>query len=333
MRTSIQPGQRFGRWTVLRWSHFEPKSKSYYWLCRCDCGTERAVRGSHLIGGSRSCGCVRRELFNEMQKHRSLIKPGQRFGRLTAISRQHKNPNGAYYWLFRCDCGIEKLIRGTHLNFGVVRSCGCLNIELSSARLAKFNQTRPGYSKTPTFAVWSNMKQRCLRPSHPLYYLYGARGITVCERWLKYENFLADMGKRPPGQLTIERIDNDGPYSPENCRWATYKEQANNRRNTKFLTFQGETRPVQEWIEQLGLPASTVWNRIARGWPTEKVLSSSKLDAEYQRTKPYCKHGHPLSGDNLHIYKSRKGKEYRICRACSRNNLRASRRRAATPAP
>lgn len=150
---------------------------------------------------------------------------GNKFGRLTVIGRsERKSPAGAL-WRCVCECGGETVTTSLKLRSGHTTSCGCRKVEACS----RMNRKHGMANRTPTYRSWKEMRQRCLNPNSDKAKWYGARGIRVCERWNSYENFLADMGERPAGK-TLDRIDPDKGYAPDNCRWATPKEQAETNR-------------------------------------------------------------------------------------------------------
>lgn len=191
---------------------------------------------------------------------------GVRFGRLVAISEAGKGSNGFKY-LFKCDCGNEKIISGPIVRSGKASSCGCLRSE----RTAKKNLTH-GKVDTPEYQSWQAMKNRCLNPNQSAYKNYGGRGITICDKWIEFAGFAEDMGERPEG-CSLERIDNSKGYSKDNCVWATIKSQNRNTRQNKYLTYNGVTLCMKDWSIKTGIPYPTIQDRVRRGWETDKVLS------------------------------------------------------------
>lgn len=131
-----------------------------------------------------------------------------------------------------------------------------------------------GLSRIREYHVWGELKSRCLNKSHRVYSDYGGRGITVCERWNKFSAFMEDMGLRPTPRHTIERIDNDGPYSKENCRWATYKDQQRNKRSTRFVMLNGVSKSLAAWVDELGSNRNAVDSRLRRGWSEKDALTT-----------------------------------------------------------
>lgn len=196
---------------------------------------------------------------------------GRRFGQLVVLGKGPKRGQKVR-WACRCDCGNVTLSQTSDLTSG--KSYRCLPCGLANAKGRHHGAYLPEYNS------WQSMKDRCLNPNMPHFHRYGGRGITVCDRWRdSFANFLADMGRRPTPKHTLDRIDNDGPYSPENCRWATRHEQTRRGHrvlaNIRALTHDGETMSVAEWAERKGIRPQTLALRLRRGWSVERALTTS----------------------------------------------------------
>lgn len=190
---------------------------------------------------------------------------GRRFGRLTAVSQTGRDKWRNVLWLCQCDCGKKITTISASLQGHRTTSCGCYQ------RAVNYKH---GMSGTREHYTWRGIIDRCNNKKNSQYHLYGGRGIFVCDRWLEsFNNFFADMGEKPVG-YTIERIDNNGPYAPENCCWATPTQQARNTRQNHFITCNGETLCLREWTLRLGVSISTIHYRLKRGWSPERAVST-----------------------------------------------------------
>lgn len=264
-------GQRFGRLTVVEMAdmHITPKGRNVYmWKCRCDCGNRTIVSTSSLrSGNTKSCGCYHKEKAHEAN-YEDLS--GKRFGRLVAIEGFKKN--GEFYWKCKCDCGKQAEVLPQHLKRNLIRSCGCLRAETSS----QINR-KHGMKETRLYKAWLDMKARCYNSNDTNYKNYGGRGITVCDEWkndfMNFYNWAIANGYRD--DLTIDRINVDGNYEPNNCRWATYKEQANNTRANIILEYKGRKQTMAEWAEEIGMNYVTFQRRIKNyKWSVEKAIET-----------------------------------------------------------
>jgi hypothetical protein len=201
---------------------------------------------------------------------------GQRFSRWTVVgfagTPVTRGGKRCAMWSVRCDCGGEKVVRGSALTGGFSGSCGCLQREAAGARQRMHGHTN-GRVRTTEFVIWSGIIQRCEDTGSPAYASYGGRDITICKRWREsFDAFLADVGPRPPG-LTLDRHpDKNGNYEPGNVRWATVTEQQNNTRSNRLLEWQGETLNVTQWAQRLSVGRSLIFGRLRAGWPIAQAL-------------------------------------------------------------
>jgi len=198
---------------------------------------------------------------------------GKKFGKLTVIERSYeKDKQRGRFYKCICDCGRLHIGRAGDLKFKRVTSCfGCAH-------------TRHGKSRTKEFHIWTNMKYRCNNPDSQMYHKYGGRGIKVCVRWNEsFKNFITDMGMRPSPKHSIERIDNNGDYTPSNCKWALSIDQMNNRSVSVFYAYNGISKTATQWGREFGLNDVTLVRRIKNGWSMEKALTTPLMDSKFKK--------------------------------------------------
>lgn len=274
-RSEIEKGERHSRLTFLK------EVAPYVWrgikyrkcLWRCECGnTTEAMLSQVRRGVIKSCGCLATEALIERNKHCAPAPVGGKFNRLTVLKevepRDSTSGQRIRRVLCRCKCGTEKILDLGVVTRGQTKSCGCLLVESVKRR------STHGMKGTPTYTAWMAMKRRCNLRYKEDYPRYAGRGIMVCSRWEKFENFYADMGKRPSKLHTIDRIDNDLGYSKENCRWAMPLEQNNNKSNTRWITLKGKTLPQMVWVRKLGISKSALSYRLNAGWSDDDILNT-----------------------------------------------------------
>lgn len=196
----------------------------------------------------------------------------KRFGRWYVLGYVGMTDRGSTKWLCRCDCGVHKVVNSSGLRSNRSKSCGCYKVENHAQSVSP--RTIHGKSDTVEYRIWYKMLERCTRKTDRAYSNYGGRGIKVCSRWTKFENFLVDMGKRPSPKHSLDRIDNDKDYCPENCRWATHTQQANNKRNNVKITWRGVTKTLPDWARSLNMPCETLRRRFDLGWSVEKAFTT-----------------------------------------------------------
>lgn len=202
---------------------------------------------------------------------------GKTFSRLKVIDKaeNYVSPSGAKMkrWLCKCECGNTTICATTHLKSGHTKSCGCYARETSMQNGLK---KKHGLKNTRLYRIWQQMKTRCCNPKYEYFSSYGGRGIKVCDEWLDKDGFVRfyewSMSHGYADDLTIDRIDVNGNYCPENCRWATMKEQSKNKRNTPFVTYKGTVKTLAEWAEVTGIKYQTLFCRYKSGKTPEEIL-------------------------------------------------------------
>jgi hypothetical protein len=206
---------------------------------------------------------------------------GQRFGALIVVSRA-PNSGGYAMWNCRCDCGTELIVGGHRLRQGRKNRCAA-----ATHKVPRPPTLTAEYKSE--YQSWRNMLARCTDPSHKNYKNYGARGITVCERWSKFKNFMLDMGRKPDPKFTIEREDVNGNYEPTNCKWISRKDQGRNKRNSVFVAYQGKKMLLIDLVEELGLSRAVVHGRLKMGWTLAQAIALPVPPQKPRR--PYIKGG------------------------------------------
>lgn len=200
---------------------------------------------------------------------------GQRFGRLVAVECVGRTNNGNAKWLCKCDCGGEKIVASYGLVSGRTNSCGCIKREQNHQMFTTHGESN--VNKTRLYRIWAGMKTRCYNKNQSYAYgKYGAKGIVVCDEWKESYEAFRDWahGNGYQDNLSIDRIDPHGPHSPDNCRWATDKQQQDNRSNNRILTFNGVSKTLAEWADATGFTKSTIEHRLSRGWSVANTLQT-----------------------------------------------------------
>ena len=205
--------------------------------------------------------------FKDMARIRNIS--GNRYGKLTVISFYGLDKYNNALWNCKCDCGNTKIFMGSRIANDYIQHCGCVPPNFKHGES----------NKTKEYKTRSGMLRRCYNKNDARYYSHGARGIKVCDRWIEsYENFLNDMGRAPSEKHSIDRIDNNGDYTPENCRWATIEEQANNKQRTRKVIYHGIEIPLGTLCNKLNVPIELMRGRLNNGWPIEIAVVTPKRE-------------------------------------------------------
>lgn len=262
-------GQKFGKLNVVGSASRRVDSRGrglIYWKCTCDCGGDIELGTAVLrSGNTKSCGCI--------HKKEDLV--GRKYGKLTILekldARYECANKKSTFWKCQCDCGKIAELPGRLMLSGNTKSCGCYHREFKITH----GKSR---GKSRAYTSWADMKARCLNPNSEVYNYYGGRGILICDEWLKFENFISDMGEPPTPTHTLDRKNTNGNYEPSNCRWATKEEQSNNTRRSLFVEYNNQRKTVAQWARIIKMPAHKL---RAKYWKGEMIFILS----EYFKTQ------------------------------------------------
>ena len=245
-------GKKFGKLIVIGKSEKKGKNGNSYWECLCECGKKTIKAQNNLSSGkTKSCGCL---------KNQNLI--GFKTGKITVIEKINKP--GLSFWKCECSCGNYIVLSQNRLNSKKVKSCGCLT-------------NKHGKSNTRLYKIWLGIKKRCFNQNFKSYKHYGGRGITICKEWLDFSTFEKwALENGYDEKLSIDRINVDGIYEPNNCRWATTSEQARNKRNSIKLSFEGVEKTLTDWSAQYNINKVTASHRYKKGLQFEEIFEINK---------------------------------------------------------
>jgi hypothetical protein len=209
-----------------------------------------------------------------IQRKKRISLLGQRFGKLIVISKTDKRLDGHICWLCKCDCGNEKILNGRNLRNGNTTSCGCYRNSEIKKRFITHGESANG-KWSNEYNCWHHIKSRCINVNNKNYKHYGGRGITICDEWINdFSSFLKDMGRKPTLKHSIERIDNNKGYCKENCRWATQREQCNNRRDNKKTVFDNKEYTISQLGEKLGIRSDRLRWQLKMNWTFEQIIEN-----------------------------------------------------------
>lgn len=268
-------GQKFGRLTVIKLHGFNKRRKAL-WECKCDCGSDKViiVSNSNLRNWKYpSCGCWAKEIELENKKKERI---GKTYNKLTVIDYAYTE-NNTTYWKCQCSCGKEVILPYYKLTSGQTKSCGCLyqdNLEKIRSGEKQPPNFKHGDSNDRIYNIYQGMKDRCYNKRNKNYMDYGGRGIEVCQEWINsYISFKKwSLLNGYQDGLTIDRIDVNGNYYPENCRWADVIQQNNNKRTNIIIDYNGQKLTLKQLSEVVGINYRTLYDRYRKGWSLERMV-------------------------------------------------------------